>query len=340
MNHPRIDRAVWGALLAASVALAAPRAHASCGAESCALDNFANRGRRLSFELAFQSLDQDQPRIGTRSAQVGELPGHHDEVETRSRLVTARAQIALTPRWSINATVPYMNRVHRHILNEEALPPELLTWRYQGIGDAALTVNAVALGTSDPSSPLTVILQGGAKLPTGSRHVDAVNGHEPEPHARLGTGSWDLLVGGHVMHFVSAPSLSGSTSSLPLFASAMLMRPGRGTDNYRVGSMFDATLGTAYPLVDRLQLLAQGNLRVRERDDAGVAPDDPAAHEALETQENTGGTSVYASPGLRFVAGPALDLSAYLQVPLYQRVNGIQLVAPYHFWLGATYKLH
>ena len=356
MNAPGLSRTLWlGVTLVAGVFSAIQDARASCGAESCALDNFSTigRARRLSFEVSFQTIDQDRPRIGTRGAQVGELPGHHDEVETRNRQVSLRAQLALSPRWSIGASVPYLDRVHRHIVNEVGAAPELRSWQYRGFGDASLVGNWMALGSGDPTTPVTVVLQGGVKLPTGDRHVEAIGGEEPEPHARLGTGSTDLLVGGHLMHFLGVPTLSGAASSLPLFAGVMYMHSGRGTDRYRVGRMFDATAGSSYPLFDRLRLLSQMNFRWRGRDDAGV-PHEGAHHhllagteaahqvtpeEAHEIFENTGGVSVYASPGLRFEAGPLLALSAYLQTPIYQQVNGIQVVAPYHFWIGATYKL-
>src|SRR6185503_3866303 len=105
--------------------------------------------------------------------------------------------------WYLTASIPYLDRVHRHIANESGLFPVLQTWTYRGIGDGTLLANWTALGTGDPSSSVTVVLQAGAKLPTGARHIESVDGEQPEPHARLGTGSWDVLVGGHAMHFVN-----------------------------------------------------------------------------------------------------------------------------------------
>jgi hypothetical protein len=349
-RNPR--RLLLAVMLPAGMFLAPPEGAASCGAESCALDNLATfgRARRWSFEVAFQTIDQDQPRIGTRDATVGEIPGHHDEVRTRTHQVSLRAQLSLSPRWFLTALVPYQDRVHSHIVNEAGLPPELKTWEYQGFGDSWLIGSWTAAGSADPSTPLTLVLQGGAKVPTGNPHVDPIGGEEPEPHVRLGTGSWDALVGGQAMHFFGAPTLSGTPSTLPVFASVMYTHTGRGTDDYKVGDMFDASTGTSYPLSERLRVLAQVNLRIRGRDESGV-PHDHAAHvlveaaqqstpeeEAHEIYSNTGGTSLYLSPGLRFEAG-GVALSTYFQAPLYQDVNGIQIVAPYHVWVGATYKL-
>jgi hypothetical protein len=65
--------------------------------------------------------------------------------------------------------------------------------------------------------------------------------------------------------------------------------------------------------------------------------DDPGQTDAL--RDNTGGTWVYGSPGLRVQAGSALAAYAYVQLPVYERVNRIQLAAPYHLIVGTTYVL-
>ena len=205
----------------------------------------------------------------------------------------------------------------------------------RGIGDASLLGSWKAWGRGDASTPLTVSLQGGVKLPTGRRHVTPIDGDEPEPHARLGTGSYDALMGASVTHYHPVRTLAGSPGTMPIFVSTAVTLTGRGTEDYRVGSMLDASAGVTYPLADRLQFLTQVNLRARARDDAPA--EDPAAHS--NHVENTGGTAIYADPGLRFQAGPLVSVSGYVQLPIYQKVNGIQLVAPYHLWLGATYRL-
>ncbi|HEU5249951.1 MAG TPA: hypothetical protein VFW15_08185, partial [Thermoanaerobaculia bacterium] len=63
----------------------------------------------------------------------------------------------------------------------------------------------------------------------------------------------------------------------------------------------------------------------RGKDDVGRTDEDP---------DHTGRTSVYLSPGVR-VGLPGV-LAAYwiVQVPVYQRVNGIQLASKYNLLGG------
>lgn len=76
-----------------------------------------------------------------------------------------------------------------------------------------------------------------------------------------------------------------------------------------------------------LALLGQLNARWRREDDPGRT-DAPA--------ENTGGTWIYASPGLQVSLGALASLYGYVQLPLVQRVNRIQITAPYHLLVGVT----
>ena len=71
--------------------------------------------------------------------------------------------------------------------------------------------------------------------------------------------------------------------------------------------------------------MVQLNLRHRARDSGAQA--EPA---------NSGSISADVSPGLTFSVGQASTLYAYLQVPIYQRVNGIQLVPRSSLAVGWT----
>ena len=135
-----------------------------------------------------------------------------------------------------------------------------------------------------------------------------------------------------------------------VFASAIYTYTNHGTDGHRVGRSVEGHLGAAYPLMERLRLIGQFNVRNRGKDhtaameeegghDHAAAPEQILQHEHAGTDEDTGGTSVFASPGLRYDLSPLLGLSGHVQIPIYQRVNGTQLVAPSQFWLGITYRL-
>ena len=67
--------------------------------------------------------------------------------------------------------------------------------------------------------------------------------------------------------------------------------------------------------------------RWRDQDEAGNTDTEPG---------NTGGTAVYATPGVRFALGQVAMFS-YYQMRLYEKVNGIQITAPQHLMAGASY---
>src|SRR6185295_13177914 len=109
--------------LGAGLALLAPAARASCGAASCPSEiqsfNAPNVGH-WSLDLSFQYIDQDRPRIGTHGAQVGEIPSEHDEVRTINRTATLNLRYALSNRFELGVTAPWISRFHEHLEEGEA----------------------------------------------------------------------------------------------------------------------------------------------------------------------------------------------------------------------------
>jgi outer membrane putative beta-barrel porin/alpha-amylase len=302
--------------------LAAGEAVASCGSSQCSIDahGTATRSGRFALDVSWQAIDQDQPRIGTERATVGELPGGEDEVRTVNRQVTFRGQAMVGPRWNVSLSLPWVNREHSHV-HHDAEGASLQNYHYRGVGDVA--VGADWLAWRD--GPGSLRLQAGAKLPTGRRHVAAIDGDEPEPPARPGTGSLDVLVGAYYERALPARNPGGAPR---WFASTLLRVNGRGTEDYRAGNEAQLNLGASVPLASRVAALGQLNARVRGKDDVG-------ATDAM--RDDTGGTWLYASPGLQYRPPGAIAWSLFVQVPVYQRVNRIQLTAPANVYLAVSY---
>jgi hypothetical protein len=271
-------------------------------------------------------------------------------------------------RTQISASLPVVDRLHRHVSAEGLPQPELREWQYHGLGDLTLLANWVAVPQLFATAPLSISLQAGVKLPTGRRTVPDIEGEELEPHANPGSGSTDVLAGLSLVQRVPTPSLAGPGRTTSLFASALFMYTGRGTDGSRLGRAFESSVGASHPLPARFSLVAQVNTRVHGKDhfDAPAAGDGGAHHlrwrgdaagaalaiapptggpsllhgEALGGyDDDTGGVVVFASPGLSFNGIPGVTLSGYAQLPLYQQVNGTQLVAGPQWYFGASYRL-
>ena len=310
------------AALASTVALSPPAAQASCGSENCPLDRVSFWDEsRLSLELTEQYIDQDQPRVGTHDAVVGAIPAHHDEVRTVNRITSARAAYRPSQSWTFSAALPFVNRTHEHIHNHMGVP-EYQRWTYAHVGDLeALAVRRFAAGHEAKRS---FSVTAGFKAPTGVTEVEEVAGDQPEPSARPGTGSWDVLAGLGAEWTLRGP-VAGR--EMPIRAGVNGRWNGRGTENYQVGADLTGYLGTEVSLASAASVLLQTNLRIKAKDDVG---------DFFAEAGNTGGTALYVSPGVRFAIGRQLSLYGLIQFPVYQHVNGIQIVSDSNLYFGVS----
>jgi hypothetical protein len=307
--------------IAAALALTARTALAGCGCEFCPIDQGSQwHEAKLTFDLTQQYIDQDRPRAGTEEVAVGAIPSHHDEVRTVNRATTASLGYHPARAWTFSATLPYVSRTHEHVDNETPTP-ETMRWSYSGLGDLELLATRFV---TPPSGGARYFARLGVKAPTGKRNVTPVDGEQPEPVARPGTGSWDLLAGLGAEWRVGAP---GGTRALPVRLNLTGRLNGKGTDDYRAGSEVQAHLGTSCVLAGPVAALLQTNLSIRAKDGVGSTDEEAGS---------TGRTSWFLSPGLRVTVAPETSIYGLYQLPLYQRVNGIQLTAKANLYVGIS----
>lgn len=306
---------------ALALAITARVALAGCGCEFCPIDQGSQwHEAKFTLDLTQQYIDQDQPRAGTEDVAVGAIPSHHDEVRMINRATTASLGYHPGEAWTLSATLPYVSRTHEHIDNETPTP-EIMRWSYSGLGDLEVLATRFVTPAGGGARYFARL---GVKAPTGKQNVGTVDGEQPEPVSRPGTGSWDLLAGLGVEWRVGAPG-GARTMPVRLFLTGRLN--GKGTDDYRAGSEIQAHLGSAYAFAGPVSALLQTNLRVRAKDGIG-STDEEAGH--------TGGTSWFLSPGLRVTVAPETSIYGLYQVPLVQRVNGIQLTARANLYFGIS----
>ena len=300
-------------------------ASASCGSENCPLDHGSRWDEAaLSFDLSEQYIDQDQPRVGTEDATVGQIPAHDDEVRTVNRITTARASYRMSDAWGFAMALPFVDRDHEHIHNDVG-GAEYQRWSYNGVGD----LETVAIRRFGASGRTRYFVSAGMKAPTGVKNVEEIDGDQPEPSARPGTGSWDFLAGLGAEWRVHVGGLGGE-SGLPLRLSFNGRYNGKGTEKYMVGPEVMAHLATDVRVTSWGSLTFQSNVRVRGKDSVGSTDVD---------EENTGGTVAYVTPGIRAAMGPKAWLYGMVQLPVYQRVNGIQIVSDMNLYGGVTYAI-
>jgi hypothetical protein len=319
---------------------------ASCGQAFCPIETSTVTerpllGHQLSINLVYEFIDQDHPYIGTSSARVGQIPRDHDEQFTRNSTYKLALDYGLTSRLTVGVLLPFLDRLHQHTAHETEENPgspdsvEIVNkterWRYQEFGDMQVTARYLLLQPESPWRPsLSLIF--GAKLPTGRTGVD--NGDEKaELTLQPGNRSWDSIVGLSFVQSFSVATVRHETALAPVFMTALGRFPvGVGKFGYRPGSEMFLNFGVAYPILRKLDLLAQVNFHYRDRDDVGHAPGvEPA---------DSGREEIFLSPGLRYHLTNELDIYGLVQVAAYRRVNGIQLTSDWNLTSGISYRFN
>lgn len=327
-------RMLAAAVFALSVC-APTSSHATCGAEGCPLvrDGFAATPRRFAFDLRFQDVTQDQLWNGTGKTDLAEIiagASAHGEVElyTRTRSWVAEGRMRITNDLRVTATLPWIEREHRHWLRHTPVynPLFLDRWKFQGLADATVLAQYRALHRE--GLPV-VTLQGGLKLPTGRTHLPdetrANFGFEStlEPSARPGSGSTDYLAG----VLVSQP-LPGK-GVLPLTASVLARWNTKGTDDYQVGDEVQAGLSGGWAPREWVTLLAQVNYSGHGSDISAEASE--AAHSGMK--------SVFVTPGVSLRISPLVSVYGLYQARAWGKSDEPSVVATNHFLVGTTFSL-
>jgi len=308
-------------------ALLAPfAASASCGSAFCTVNTswdahgaWLEPGARL--DLRFESINQDQPRAGTRDIAVGEIRRHHDEVKTENRNLIATYDYTFNQDWGVSAVLPLVNRDHQHIHNHGGgkIPEE---WNFSGLGDARLLVRRRLASFEDAERHTigTAGLSFGLKLPTGQTNQRSSAGVEAERTLQPGSGTTDLLLGAY--YSKDLPDLDWSW-----FVQALGQLPMNEYNDYRPGHRVGLDAGVRYAMGDRVGLLLQANYLFKARD------------QGLEAEpDDTGGKFLFLSPGLSYAFSRSAQVYGFLQLPIHQDVNGVQLVAKYAFAAGLNVR--
>lgn len=297
-------------------------AAASCGSAFCTIHtSWDTQGAWLepgwSADLRYESIRQDQPRHGTSNVGVGEIPRHHDEVLTQNRNYLGTLDYTFNQDWGVNVLVPFVDRQHDHIHNH--MGGQISEhWDFTELGDVRVLARR-RLATSEDASHSSVATTGvnfGLKLPTGKTDVRNDDGDLAERTLQPGSGTTDLVAGAYYSKHMPLRSLSW-------FTQAFAQLPLNTHEDYRPGNRLSLDAGMRYAAGDRLGLLLQLNTLLKARD-RGVEAE----------PEDTGGTFVFLSPGVSYAFTRSVQAYGFVQLPVYQRVNGVQLVPRYAFALG------
>jgi hypothetical protein len=306
-----------GAITASQVSFAC----SSCG---CTLSSdWASQGvggaSGFRVDFRYDYFNQDQLRSATGTVDRGSITFPADreiQQETINRNYTLDLDYSPNADWGVNLQIPYFDRFHTTIVDGDT---DVSTSHTESLGDVRVLGRYQGFSHDHSSG-----VQAGLKLATGSFHNDFIDG--PQAGTALdrglqpGTGTTDLLVGGYTFGALSR--------NWDYFAQALLQQPLNSREDFRPGTGLNVNAGLRYVANEMFTPQIQFNLRT-ERRDSGANAD----------VENSGATLLYLSPGVTVHVNHHIHLYGFLQVPVYQRVNGFQIEPRYTVSLGVHYAM-
>ena len=304
--------------------LGAAQAHAGCGAAFCSsandwltLSQGVTPGWRIWGQLEY--LNMSQLREGADKVSSDDIDEPHEEVKTINRNALLGAEYGFLPEWSVGLTVPYSNREHLHIHDPEG-DNEFEAWQFDNIGDMRVKLRYQPM--RQHASDWVWSLSGGVKLPTGKTAVQNSGGEIAERSVQPGTGTTDILLGGGLAY---APmGMNGS-----LFANLSLQLPTNENDGYKPGWRSSMQAGWQIPIGGKLDLVLQANLLRTGKD-----------HGANAESDESGRTEVAIVPSLAYALSRNALIYAQLELPVYQKVNGIQLTHDFAVSVGLSLAIN
>ncbi len=235
---------------------------------------------------------------------------NNDDKKIETQSYTFGFQSMFNRSWGAQIEVPYLWRTFDTDTNAGSL-------HWSQFGDIRL--RGIYTGFSeDLSRGLTF----GLKLPTGNFNHTESQG-DIDRDSQIGSGSTDLLLGG--FYHGNLPA----NPQWKWFAQAQLDLPVFIQDNYRPGAEIDTAAGLVYEGFflgrTRISPILQMIGSVRSRDDGSAS-----------SHADTGYERILISPGIEMHFA-SVKFYVDAELPIYERVNGNQLVAPVLWKMGVSH---
>ncbi len=262
-------------------------------------------------DLRYDYLNQDQLRHNRSKINPSQVPdGQELETYSHNRYWTLGLDYSPDPDWGVNVQLPQIDREHGTLGEDHASPDHS---SHNDLGDIRV------LGRYQGWLPgHNLGLQFGLKLPTGSHTQTFDSGAALDRGLQPGSGTTDLLLGAYFFDALS--------QNWDYFAQALAQTPLDTKDQYRPGKSLNFNVGVRYMNGGNWVPQVQINARVAGKDQGAQAD-----------QDNSGGRLVYLSPGVTYKINAQTSVYGFVQVPLFQDVNGYQLTPKTTDSLGVRY---
>jgi hypothetical protein len=275
-------------------------------------------GFRLTYARPDQRSDEE----------LATLAGQHVHAHNTDYNLTAAigAGYGITSRLTVSAELPFVRRdglregEHAHA-GGQAVNGVARLGNVSGVGDLSLIAKYKLLDGRNTRFALI----GGLKMPTGSTHRHSKEGERLETEHQPGSGSWDPLLGG---------AFGATLGPVNFSASALYQFSGKGAQHTQLGDR--AAGGVA--------LSHRFGPPEHHHEETGHHHEEATAHRphghsswdavveltgewegrqrvAGEQEADSGGKSVWLSPGARFNSANGLSVAASVGIPVWQDIR-------------------
>jgi hypothetical protein len=275
----------------------------------------AQTQEKNQFSLGFLFEYQDWKHVTPLKAHLAHEEDRDGHARRSDSIYNAVLGYGVTDKLTLTLQFPFVTRQTRQVEDEEFIGQ---SERSSGQGDA------IVFGKYrfyDKLFGATAIL--GVKAPTGRTSETDKQGERFEPEEQPGTGSTDFMFG---------IALNKTFGRFTVDGSVLYQLKGSGTQDYEFGDIVRTNLMGAYTIKDRgkypgVQLLAGVNAQFAEKD-----------HENAKKINDTGGTTVFFSPGLSSQLNDRLSSSAIIMLPVLQNLGRDHQEVDYNILLSIGYS--
>lgn len=296
----------------------------------------------VSVQLNYSFSHMDEFRNGTAERSLEELKLLYEQGRSPYSALpdtmdmvkyTLTAGYGFSPRFKAFVSVPSIRNTMDMAMGMTMMMTT--TWRnttmapVDGLGDITV-MGLYRLFTDREIRPSRAATLGiGVKTPSGDFTVmNSRNTAYVHAHMQPGTGSWDPLV---------SLLYTAVLDQVLLQTDATYQYTTRNRNGYEFGDSLAANISARYAVSRSFNITAAATyLHVGSASDQDGTYTNPDS--LMDDQRNTGGNSLWFSPGIQLIPAEGLLFDLKVQLPVWERVNGTQLVSSYRALAGLSYQ--
>ncbi|HEX9020907.1 MAG TPA: transporter [Nitrospirota bacterium] len=289
---------------------------------------------QLSLQLNYSFTSMDKFREGSSSRSLNDIKASalyaSLPVSMDMFKYTLTAGYGFTPKFKVFVSIPYV----RNTMDMTSFNMMMGSWMgmtmtpVHGLGDITV-MGLYRLSTNREIRPTDAVTLGfGVKTPTGSYTEKKPNGTFVHAHMQPGTGSWDPLL---------SLIYTKMIDQFVIQSNATYELATRNNEGYKFGDSLALDFAGTYTVVREFNVTAGLTfLNVNKASDKDGKYTNLAS--LLDDPANTGGESLWFSPGVQILPFKNSMIDFKYQVPVWEKVNGVQLVSSYRYVLGMSYS--